>query len=236
VHSVRAVPAAQLPMVATWARGRPLHAHLAEQRAENADCQRAQGQTPTEVLADGGVLGPDTTVVHATHVAGHELPILRRAGARTCLCPTTERDLGDGIGPALALLDAGVRLCLGSDGHAVIDPFEETRALELDERLASQLRGRFTMAELLAAATGHDALGFPDVGRIAPGARADLVTVDLGSVRTAGIEPAGVFFAASAADVREVLIAGRLVVHDGRHELIDRPAALLANEIGSLWS
>ncbi|HWE88266.1 MAG TPA: formimidoylglutamate deiminase [Pseudonocardiaceae bacterium] len=232
VHSVRAVPVTELPTVSTWARDRPLHVHLGEQRAENEDCQAAHGRTPTQLLADAGVLGPQSTAVHATHLAVGDIAVPHRV----CFCPTTERDLGDGIGPARALLDAGVPLCLGSDSHAVIDPFEETRALELNERLAMQRRGRFSAAELLAAATGHEALGFPDAGRIAPGARADLVTVDLGSVRTAGSKPDGVFFAATAADVREVLIAGRRVVHEGRHELIDRPEALLATEIAGLWS
>ena len=88
---------------------------------------------------------------------------------------------------------------------------------------------------LLAASTDHGALGFPEAGRIAPGARADLVTVTLDSPRTAGIEPDGVFFAATAADVREVMIAGRSIVHDGVHRLIERPSALLAREIERLW-
>ncbi|MEU6645876.1 formimidoylglutamate deiminase [Saccharomonospora sp. NPDC046836] len=234
VHSVRAVPPEALPVVADWAHGRPLHVHLSEQRTENEDCQRVHGRTPTAVLADGGVLGPRTVAVHATHLSGNDMSTLSRCGVRACFCPTTERDLGDGIGPGRALLDAGVALCLGSDSHAVIDPFEETRALELNERLASQARGRFTGAELLAAATAHDALGFADVGRIAPGAAADLVTVALDSVRTAGAEPDGVFFAASAADVTEVLVAGRRVVHDGVHSTVPRPAALLAEEVERL--
>ncbi|WP_308169998.1 formimidoylglutamate deiminase [Acrocarpospora catenulata] len=234
VHSVRAVPPVALPVVAGWARGRPLHVHLSEQRGENEDCLRAYGRTPAAVLADGGVLGPRTVAVHATHLTESDVSMISRSGTRACFCPTTERDLGDGIGPGRALLDAGVALCLGSDSHAVIDPFEETRALELDERLASQARGRFTGAELMAAATSHDALGFADAGRIEPGAAADLVTVTLGSVRTAGAEPDGVLFAATAADVTQVLVAGRRVVHDGVHVRVERPAALLAEEVQRL--
>ncbi|HEX7659948.1 MAG TPA: formimidoylglutamate deiminase [Pseudonocardiaceae bacterium] len=235
VHSVRAVPLKALPTVAAWSRGRPLHAHVSEQRAENADCLLALGDTPAAVLAEAGVLGPRAVAVHATHLTDADRIILATSGARACFCPTTERDLGDGIGAARELSDAGVPLCLGSDSHAMIDPFEEARALEMNERLVTEQRGRFTVAQLLAASTDHGALGFPEAGRIAPGARADLVTVTLDSPRTAGIEPDGVFFAATAADVREVMIAGRSIVHDGVHRLIERPSALLAREIERLW-
>jgi cytosine/adenosine deaminase-related metal-dependent hydrolase len=156
-------------------------------------------------------------------------------GTRVCLCPTTERDLGDGIGPALALAEAGVGLCLGSDSHAVIDPWEESRALELHDRLAAEARGCFAPSELRAAAAAHEAIGWPEVGRLAAGAAADLVTVDLHSSRTAGVEPGCVVFAASAADVTDVLVAGRWVVRDRAHQLIDDPAAVLVTEIEGLW-
>jgi cytosine/adenosine deaminase-related metal-dependent hydrolase len=132
-----------------------------------------------------------------------------------CFCPTTERDLGDGIGPSTALREAGVGLTLGSDSHAVVDLFEEMRAVELDERLTSRTRGHWSAGALLDAATvrGHASLGFGDAGRIAVGARADLVTVDLSSPRTAGIgaSPEVVVFAATAADVVQVVADGRVV-------------------------
>jgi formiminoglutamate deiminase len=235
VHSVRAVPGGQLPTVASWARGRPLHVHLSEQRAENVDCLRHHGRTPATVLAEGGVLGPRTVAVHATHLTEGDIGLLSRTGTRACFCPTTERDLGDGIGPARRLADAGVRLCLGSDSNATIDAVEEARALELDERLAGQERGSFTTAELMAAATDHAALGWDGLGELTAGGGADLVTLDLASVRTAGIEPGGAVFAASAADVRNVLVAGRWIVLDRVHQLIERPAAVLGEEIRALW-
>ena len=103
------------------------------------------------------------------------------AGSRTnvCMTPTTERDLADGIGPARQLADGGSPLTLGSDSNAVIDLFEEARAMELDERLRTERRGHWTAAELMAAATadGHASLGWPDAGRLAEGCLADLVTV-----------------------------------------------------------
>ncbi|MFI6306843.1 formimidoylglutamate deiminase [Amycolatopsis thailandensis] len=233
IHSVRAVPEDQLSEVD---RGTgPLHIHLSEQRAENEQCLAAYGRTPTELLHDHGVLGDRLTAVHATHLTPLDVERLGAARSRACFCPTTERDLGDGIGQARTLLDARVRLCVGSDSNAVVDAFEETRALELNERLASEQRGRFSAEELLSAATDHGAVGWDEVGRLVPGAGADLVTVGLGSVRTAGIEPSGVVFAASGADVRNVVVAGREIVRDGAHQLIDRPETVLAKEIEALW-
>jgi cytosine/adenosine deaminase-related metal-dependent hydrolase len=165
--------------------------------------------------------------VHATHVDDDDVSLLGTSAACCCVCPTTERDLADGIGRMHRLTDAGASLSLGSDSHAVIDLFEEARAVELDERLASGERGRHTAAALLRAASddGHASLGWPDAGRLAPGARADLVTVSLAGVRLAGTEPAyaldAVVFAAGAPDVRNVLVDGREIVHDGRHATID---------------
>lgn len=215
VHSVRAVPAGEIPVVTGWARERgvPLHVHLSEQTAENDACVAATGRTPTELLADAGALGPLTSAVHATHLTDRDIELLGRGGTVACFCPTTERDLGDGIGPAPALRAAGCPLTLGSDSHAVIDPFEEMRGLELNERLASRTRGHFTAAELLAAGgrAGHASLGFADTGEIAVGFRADLVTLDTASPRTAGagggVEAA--VFAAAGADVTHVVADGR---------------------------
>jgi len=132
--------------------------------------------------------------------------LLGESGTFVCFCPTTERDLADGIGPSRFLHDAGSRLTLGSDSQAVIDLFEEMRAVEMHERLATQQRGHWSAAELLAAATydGHASLGFADAGRIASGQRADLVTVGLESWRTRGTGATAetLVFAATAADVR----------------------------------
>ncbi|TDB91264.1 formimidoylglutamate deiminase [Actinomadura sp. 7K534] len=237
IHSVRAVPREQLRAVASWARERraPLHVHLSEQPAENEASMDAYGMTPTRVLAEAGALGALTTAVHATHLTEEDIGLLGTTMTGVCMCPTTERDLADGIGPARDLANAGAPICLGSDQHAVIDLFEEARAVELDERLRTRVRGHWTAGELLAAATcnGHSGLGWPEAGRLEPGAYADLVTVDLGSVRTAGAGPGhaaeAAVFAATAADVRHVVVSGRQIVHDGRHLLVDDvPAALAA--------
>ncbi|MFQ6141834.1 formimidoylglutamate deiminase [Streptomyces seoulensis] len=237
VHSVRAVPAAELATVARWAEERraPLHVHLSEQTAENDACLAAHGRTPTRLLADHGVLGPRTTGVHNTHLTEADIALLGDSGTGTCMCPTTERDLADGIGPAPALQRAGSPLSLGSDSHAVIDLFEEARAMELNERLRTRTRGHWTAAALLRAASadGHAALGWDEAGSLVPGALADFTTLALDSVRTAGPAPRlGVetaVFAATAADVRHTVVAGRHVVRDGAHALVpDVPRALTA--------
>jgi cytosine/adenosine deaminase-related metal-dependent hydrolase len=166
----------------------------------------AYGLTPTQVLAEAGALGPLTTVVHATHLSDTDVRLLGEAQVFACFCPTTERDLADGIGPSRALHEAGARLTLGSDSHAVIDLFEEMRGVEMHERLATQERGHWSAAELLdaAAATGHASLGFSDAGRIAVGQRADLRVLDLDSwrLRGTGTSAEAVAFAATGADVR----------------------------------
>jgi formiminoglutamate deiminase len=236
IHSVRACRPPEMAVVARWASAHaaPLHAHVSEQPGENVACLAAHGATPTAVLGAAGALDARFTAVHATHLTGNDIELLGRSSCTACFCPTTERDLADGIGPASALVAAGARLAIGSDSHAVIDGFEETRAIELDERLASNRRGTIGVATLLSAATanGHDAIGWHDAGRLAPGARADLVTVSMASVRLAGTTArdalASVVFAATAADVTHVVVDGREVVSDGRHRTIDVRAELTA--------
>ena len=237
IHSVRAVPRADLPVVVQAARSRPLHVHLSEQPAENRACLAAYGLTPTALLDDAGALGPGTTAVHATHLSAADIALLGASGTTACLCPTTERDLADGIGPARRLLDAGSPLALGSDQHAVVDLLEEARALEMDERLASRQRGRLPVAALVEALTsaGQRSIGWDDAGRIEVGARADLVALRLDTVRTAGTAPEQAILAATAADVDSVLVDGAVVVDGGRHVLGD-VAALLAEAIAPLWA
>jgi len=231
------------PVVA-WARqcGAPLHAHMSEQLGENEACQAVYGVSPARLLYDEDVLGPRTTVVHATHVDAADLELLGGTQTFACLCPTTERDLADGLAPARALAAAGCPLTLGSDSHAVVDLLEEARGVEYAERLAQRSRGHFTAQDLLRAATshGHASLGWPDAGEIAPGARADLVTVSLDTVRTAGsaggLALEAAVFAATAADIRDVVIGGRDVVRDGVHLLVPDVPGELSRAIRAVLS
>jgi formiminoglutamate deiminase len=235
VHSVRAVPAEQLPTVVAAAAGRPLHVHLSEQPAENTACLEHYGRTPTALLSDAGVLGPATTAVHATHLTDGDMALLRRSRTAVCACPSTEADLADGVGPFRWLRDGGTPLCLGSDQHAVTDLLGEAQRLELHDRLVTGTRGRFRPEELVEALTaaGHRALGWTDAGRIAPGQRADLVAVRTDTPRTAGCAPEQLVMAAGAADVHTVVVDGRVVVDDGRHLLGD-VGRLLADAIDTL--
>ena len=208
IHSVRAVDAASMSVVRDWAgaKAAPLHVHASEQIRENEECLAETGLTPVALLAEADVLGPSSTVIHATHVSDEDIATLGSSAAQVCLCPTTERDLGDGVGPASALASAGCALTVASDMHAVIDPFEEVRAVELDERLVAGRRGLHAPAELLGMATvaGMRAIGWDATG-IAEGGQADLVSVRMDSPRTAGGDRstalAQAVFAASAADV-----------------------------------
>jgi formiminoglutamate deiminase len=236
IHSVRAVPRDQLAAVGAD-QARPLHVHLSEQLAENDQCQAEYGMSPTALLNEAGALSGRTTAVHATHLSDPDIATLAMTHTNISMCPTTERDLADGIGPARRLADTGAPITLGSDQNAVIDLLEEARGLEMDERLSSQKRGQFTPAELvdILTANGHRALGWTDVGTLATGQRADLVAVRLDSVRTAGSDPAQAILAATAADIDTVMVDGRVIVAGGRHERIDTARAL-ADAIEPLWS
>ena len=231
IHSVRAVPLPAIErIVAGLPADAPLHLHLAEQPRETEAFLALHGETPTAALDRLGVLAPRTTLVHGTHLSPEDVVRVGAAGATVAFCPTTEADLADGIGPARALADAGARIALGSDGQSVIDPLLELRGLEAGERLASGRRGRFAPVELLAAATAHGAtsLGLRPNG-FAVGDPADLVELDPDSPRTRGADPDRVVLAATAADVRTTVIAGRELHGSGR---IGRHAVPSASDRG----
>jgi cytosine/adenosine deaminase-related metal-dependent hydrolase len=235
VHSVRAVPEHELATVASWAHGHdaPLHVHVSEQPAENEDCARLLGSTPVALLRRHGVLDRRATAVHATHLTPGDVADLAAGDAWACFCVTTERDLADGVGPAGALVEAGVPLTVGSDSHAVIDLFEEARGIETGQRLVSNRRGWFGADRLLSAATveGARSLGWDDAGLLTPGALADFVTESSDTVRLADARPGSllesIVFGATAADVSTVVVGGEVVVRDGRHARVEAPGAAL---------
>lgn len=234
-HSVRAVP----PRILEELGGRdhpdmPVHIHVSEQPAENHECLDVTGLTPTRLLERTGLLGPKTTLVHATHVTPEDIHAIGSAEATICYCATTERDLADGIGPARDLSASGAGLCVGSDSHAMIDLFEETRGIEIHTRLTTGQRGNFSSGALVSALTRHGSasLGFPGQG-LEVGAPADFVVVDTDSPRLAGImeETAldSIVFAATAADVSDVFVSGRRIVENGRHEAWPEASQVLSD-------
>lgn len=233
-HSVRAVPVKDLPVIRSTADElqAPVHVHLSEQPAENEACLAEHGVTPTELLVDTGVLGPGSTAIHATHLTDRDIELLGASGAAVCLCPTTERDLADGLGPAAELTAAGVELSLGTDSNAVVDLFEEARAIEMHDRLRLGRRGIHSAESLLAAATasGASSIGWPGTGRLEVGAAADFVVLGTDSYALAGLALDGptapLLYAATRADVTDVFVGGRQVAAGGRHADAWDPAAL----------
>ncbi|RAM36879.1 formimidoylglutamate deiminase [Arthrobacter globiformis] len=235
LHSVRGVPEQELKTVAEHLPADiPLHIHLSEQPAENDACQRAYGVTPAGLLARHGLLTRRLSAVHATHLTPEDIRLLGEAGSTVVMCPSTEADLADGIGPARALSDAGANIALGTDQHAVIDPWTEMRALEHGERLRSGQRGRFTPGELLAAATGGAAAAMATPvmpAALRTGAVCDLMAVAPDSVRTAGSQAQQFPFSATASDVTDVVINGEMVASNGSHLRLGEPGGLVTEAL-----
>ena len=224
-HSVRAVPEHWLGPIAAYAQRHalPLHTHVAEQVGELEEVARYLGCTPIELLARHNVLGPSTTLVHATHATEGDCALIGAAGAAVCVCPSTEGDLGDGIAPYAAFVEHGIRLAIGSDGQTRIDPLEELRWLEFSARMRYQRRRILATGlespggALLQAGTLNGARSLAiDAGSLEPGGWADLVAVDLAHPSLIGADPLDLtdtlIFGAGAAVVREVWVAGRRVV------------------------
>ena len=186
-HSVRACPRDWLEELGAYAarESLPLHVHADEQPREIEECVAEHGLRPLELLAETGCLGPHSTVVHATHADSRELDLLAESGARVCLCPTTEANLGDGFAPVLELTGRGIDICIGSDSNVRIDPLEELRELEGIARRQTGRRGVIGLTTLLAFGTneGAAALGVE---------RWPEAEVDLGHRSLEGVEPGDV--------------------------------------------
>ncbi|MEE8600988.1 formimidoylglutamate deiminase [Euzebya tangerina] len=231
VHSVRAVPGPQqvelADVLAAGVLGSDpvVHAHVAEQPAEVGATINRYGEGPLALLDRSGLVGAGFTAVHGVWLDEEEVLQLARRGGGVCVCPTTERDLGDGVVRADRLLERGVPLSLGTDQHVMTDLFEEARAVELNLRLITGRRGILDPATLLAAATGGGAarVGWPECGRIEVGAPADLCVVGLDGPRLAGSGDllSRVVFAATAADVRHTVVGGGFIVTDRAHRSVD---------------
>jgi formimidoylglutamate deiminase len=248
-HSVRAVPLGNLKEISAWSRenGLPLHMHVAEQVAENAACLREYGSTPVQLLSKEGLLGPDFTAVHAIHISDEEIAMLAKANATICSCPTTERNLGDGIISADRVMAAGINIAFGSDSQAQIDPLEDARELDYHLRLERQERAILdplatqTLASLLfncATLHGARALGVPG-GGFTPGSYADFFTIDLNDVSIAGHSAEDllpiVVFALNRSAIRDVVVNGRFILRDQKHVLRDEIVSRYQETHRKVW-
>ncbi|MFO1050947.1 MAG: formimidoylglutamate deiminase [Planctomycetota bacterium] len=236
-HSLRAVAPEELRAIVGAVReaapNAPVHIHVAEQRAEVEQCRAALNARPVEWLMGSGLVDPMWCLVHATHAEGDELAALARCGAVAGLCPTTEANLGDGIFPLTAFLEAGGRIAIGSDSHVGMDVAEELRLLEYGQRLRDERRNRAAESGHAlrrhvgrrlfdaALAGGARALDQP-IGALEVGRRCDVVVLDREDPRLVGHAPqtvldAFVFSRAGHSPVLHVLVGGQVVVQGGRH-------------------
>ncbi len=220
LHSVRALTLEWIREASDFAKRKqlPLHMHLSEQQRELRECEQEHGTTPVALMRDHGVLDERFVAVHATHLDEAEVAALGDARSFVCVCRTTERDLGDGHCDARALYRAGARLCTGIDSHAICDPFEEARAIELDQRTADQGRTRVADAtELLKAASSE---GYAAVGMQAHAAD-DEVRLDSHDPALVGASAAhlddAVIYGASPRAVDSVSVGGVRIVENGQH-------------------
>jgi formimidoylglutamate deiminase len=234
-HSIRAVSLEHLREIVAFARHRhhPLHMHISEQVAENNSCLREYGVTPVTLLDREKLLASDLTAVHGIHVSLEEIGMLAASSSTICSCPTTERNLGDGILPADGMLQAGIRIALGSDSQAQIDPLEDARELDYHLRLhyqqraiLDQIRGEALAKTLFDCATVHGATSlFVPAGNLSAGSFADLLTVDLQDPTIAGHSADDLLsllvFSMSRCAISDVVVQGRPIVLDHKHPLQD---------------
>jgi formimidoylglutamate deiminase len=241
-HSVRAVPLDYLREVAAYARANrlPLHMHVAEQPAEVDACLAEYGLRPVELLHQNGLLDSRFTAIHAVHINADEIRYLGDAKAKIGACPTTERNLGDGVAPARELLDAGASICFGSDSNVQIDILEDARSLEYHQRLTRLERVILPSDALFTSATsvGAASLGAPG-GNLQVGQPADFFTVDLNDPSIAGADSGSlltqIVFALERTAVRDVCVAGELIIQDGRHPRQDEIVTQFTTLQRQLW-
>jgi len=230
-HSVRAVPRDYLKTITNWAHSQslPIHMHVSEQPAEIDACRAEYGMTPFEFLDNLGLLTPDFTAIHAIHLHPGEIERMARAKITVGACPTTERNLGDGILCADKLIDAGISIAFGTDSHTQTDALEQARELESNLRLShlqrAVLDGRNgeSLPRLLfdfATTSGARSLHL-DTGTLAVGKPADFFTVDLSEASIAGSLPeqllTNIVFSMSPRGIADVVIAGKPVIDHGQH-------------------
>jgi formimidoylglutamate deiminase len=252
-HSVRAVPLAYLKSIIDFGkdRGLPIHMHVAEQPAEVSACIEEYGRSPVALLNTEGLLSRQFTAVHAIHVTSKAIEAIAESGATVCACPTTERNLGDGVIPVDSYFKEHVPVSLGSDSQVQIDLLEDTRELEYHLRLQRKERNvlapwddlsKSALARRLfkcATVNGAESIGFAG-GKLEPGLPADFLTVDLNDASIAGASEedllSAIIFSLSRTAVRDVFVGGKQIIVEGRHARQDEIVANFADLQRRLWS
>ena len=232
-HSVRAVSLDYLKQIGQFVKNSniPIHMHVAEQPAEVSACIEEYGRSPVALLDTEGLLSENFTAVHAIHVTPKAIQAIAKNNATVCACPTTERNLGDGVVPVDEYFRAGVTVSVGTDSQTQIDLLEDTRELEYHLRLQHKERNvlapagddRSGLAKRLfecVTLNGGKSIGF-NGGRIEPGSPADFFTVDLNDPAIVGASSdnllAHIVFSLSRTAVKDVVVHGKKIVEDGRH-------------------
>ena len=251
-HSVRAVPLDFLRDVVRYGENEKLqvHMHVAEQPAENATCLAEHGRTVVNLLADENILSERFTCVHAVHVTNEEARRIANVRAFVCACPTTERNLGDGIVPADILFEHGVRITYGTDSQTQIDLLEDARQLEYNLRMtklernvlapSKSLEPSALATRLFSGLTTHGALSIgSNGGALAPKCPADFFTIDLNDPSIAGASQddllSGIVFSLARTAVRDVFVGGRQIIENGRHAAQDKIVEKFGAMQNGLW-
>jgi formimidoylglutamate deiminase len=251
-HSVRAVPLEYLKTVIRFANERslPVHMHVAEQPAEVSACIEEYGRSPVALLDTEGLLGERFTLVHAIHVTPKAIDTIARSRASVCACPTTERNLGDGVVPIDGYCQRDVPISLGTDSQIQIDLLEDARELEYHLRMQKMERnvlvpaaehGNTALAKRLfdcATVNGAASIGFSG-GTLEPGSPADFFTVDLNDPSIAGASTgdllSSIVFSLSRTAVKDVVVSGQRIIEEGRHSLHEEIVERFKQVQKTLW-
>jgi len=248
-HSIRAVPIDDVVPIVDWARTEslPIHMHVSEQVAENEACLSEWGITPFSLLHQHGILGPDFVAVHATHLSDFEVVYLTESHSQVCACPTTERNLGDGILSADKLVSHGIPISFGTDSQAQIDLFEDARELDYHLRLRDRkraildrLNGQPMARMLFECATAHGAKALNrNGGDFKPGSDADFTAFDLRDPSIAGTGPehllSAIVFGIDRSAVTDVFVNGRAVIQNRLHPQQEEIVSRYVDLSGRVW-
>jgi len=203
------------------ARGTSMQLHCVETRVQAASCHAEWDKSAVTRLADLGVLGPEVSLAHCVWIEPGDLSLIADSGAVVAHNPAANQRLRSGRAPIAALLAAGAHVGVGTDGAASGDDQNAWIAMRLAALIHRDPDEPWVSAEqALTAATsgGGRALSEPGLGTLDPGAPADLTLLDRTGTGLAGARDleATLVWSESGPGVTHVVVAGEVVVRDGR--------------------